>query len=157
LIERIYWDANVFTYRLARRPDCIQILEHITDRAERGEVEIVTSTFTLVEVCKIEGIDDKDEQERMIAEFFENPYILLQQVDRYVAQTSREIIRNFSGIKPKDAIHIASAIRAGASVLHTYDGNHLIPKSGKIGKPPLTIESPSWKNGQPPLNMEEIS
>src|SRR5207253_3173401 len=86
--------------------------------------------------------------ERIIVEFFENPYILLQQVDRDVAQIARNIIRKSTSIRGKDAIHIASAIRAGVSIMHSYDEKHILPKNGKFGNPPLKIEIPNFKDGQ---------
>lgn len=157
MTERYYWDACVFTSRLERTPGRIAILEHITDRAEKGEVEIVTSAFTLVEVAKVKDVDSLEDQEQIIVDFFENPYIIIQQVDRFVAELARDILRNATKIKPKDAIHIASAIQSRASVLHTYDNDHLIPKSKRFGNPPLTIEPPNWKDGQAPLSIEEKS
>ncbi len=156
--DRIYWDSCCFTSRIERTPGRIQILEHITDRAERGEIVIVTSAFTLVEVAKVNlppGLEH-DEQERLIVDFFDNPYILPIQLDLRVAKIARDIIRNYSAIKGKDAIHIASAIQAGVSVMHTYDVNHILPKDGKIGNPPLRIKQPEFVNGQIPLYMGEI-
>jgi hypothetical protein len=40
--------------------------------------------------------------------------------------------------RPKDAIHVASAIAGGCSILETYDGG-LLKLDGKVGTPPLTI------------------
>ena len=44
------WDSAVFIHRLEATPNQIEILRHVTDRAERGELKIATSAFTLCEV-----------------------------------------------------------------------------------------------------------
>jgi predicted nucleic acid-binding protein len=150
--ERVYWDSVTFNYRIAERPENIDILRHITDRAERNELEIVTSAFTLCEVAKVEpatGNIPPEAQERLISDFFKNSYIVLVAMDRRVAEVTRRIVRSHSGMKPADATHIASAILAGASVLHTYDKG-LLKLDGRI-ESGLRIEEPRWKDGQPPL------
>jgi predicted nucleic acid-binding protein len=47
----------------------------------------------------------------------------------------------FHDIKPKDAIHVATAIDAKTPVLETFDDG-LLGKSGKVGTPPLVIRKP---------------
>jgi predicted nuclease of predicted toxin-antitoxin system len=44
-------------------------------------------------------------------------------------------------IKPKDAIHVATALDAAVFALETFDDG-LINKSGKIGNPSLIIRKP---------------
>jgi predicted nucleic acid-binding protein len=154
--ERIYWDSMVFNHRIAGTHPDMPILKHISDRAERGEIELLTSIFTLCEVAKVEPTGQAltvEEQESRIDRFFQNPYILPIQVDRRVAQLTRSIIRQFS-IKGKDAVHIASAIIAKAAVMQTYDKD-LLKLNMKIGSPLLRIETPTWKDGQVPLLEEE--
>jgi predicted nucleic acid-binding protein len=145
LIERYYWDSVNFISRLDRTPDRIVTLEAITDGAEKGELVIVTSTISRYEVCKV-NVDPAltpEEQDRQIDDYFENPYILLVMLDDTVIKTARSIIRGGFGIKPNDAIHIASALRARCSVLHTYD-DKMLRANGKIGDQPLRIEKPSY-------------
>ena len=155
--ERIYWDSMTFNYRIAGTHADIAILKDVSERAQRGEIELLTSAFTLCEVAKVEPEGETlppEEQERRIDEFFRNPYIILVQVDRRVGRLARDIIRRYSPIKGKDAIHIASAIIADATVMQTYDGD-VLKKNGKIGNPPLRIEKPTWKGKQPPLIQDE--
>ena len=150
-LERVYWDSVCFISRIERRPDRIAVLEQMTDRAERGELEIVTSAFTLCEVGRVEGVPLPDDQERLIVDFFENEYILIQQVNRQVAEVARQILRTHANVPGKDAIHIASAQVSNSAVLYTYDERHLLRLNGQIDNPPLRIERPTWRHGQPPL------
>jgi predicted nucleic acid-binding protein len=45
------------------------------------------------------------------------------------------------GIRPKDAIHVATALDAGALALETFDDG-LLKKSGQVGVSPLVIRKP---------------
>jgi len=140
-IDRIYWDTVVFVYRIQERPEQIESLRRITNAAEAGEVEIATSTFTCCETASLWSRDlSEADQETIIRDFFDNPYIILQQVTRDVGQVARQAVRSL-GVKGKDAVHVASAILAGCSELQTYD-ERLLRKSGQFGAPPLLIRKP---------------
>lgn len=86
------------------------------------------------------------EQDQMINDLFENDYFIIRPVDIPIARISRRISREF-GVKPKDAIHLATAIFWNVPVFHTYE-DKLLNKNGKIGDPPLKIEPPSWAGQQ---------
>ena len=45
------------------------------------------------------------------------------------------------GIRPKDAIHVATALDGHVNVLETFDDG-LLAKTGTIGNPPLVIRKP---------------
>ncbi len=152
--ERVYWDSDVFISAIQRHPARIAVLEQCTERAQRGELEIIASAFTLCEVAKVEGVPLPEEQEQLILDFFENPYVLIQQLDTRVAARTRDIVRRFN-LPAKDAVHLASALQAGVAVVYSYDQDHMLPQDGKIGDPPLRIQIPRWKDGQPPLITEE--
>ena len=47
-----------------------------------------------------------------------------------------------NNIPPKDAIHVATALKVKVDVMETYDEDDLIKHSGKVGSPPLIIEEP---------------
>jgi hypothetical protein len=73
--------------------------------------------------------------------FFEQPWILVRDVDRFIAEDARHLIWAH-GIKPKDAIHLATALRLKLSVMDTFDDD-LIALSGKLGNPRLSIGHPN--------------
>jgi predicted nucleic acid-binding protein len=151
-VPRVYWESSVFISRIQGTPGRIDVLRQITDQAERGEIEIATSTVTLAEVARVDEDLLPEEQERLIVEFFENPYIIIRQVDRIAAERTRTILRG-GGLRSVDAIHVASALLMNCPVMHTYDGG-LLRRTGQFGSPPLRIEEPSWAQGQPPLFSE---
>lgn len=154
--DLVYWDSMVFIYRVQRHLDWIADLELFTEAAERGDLRIVTSAWTMAEVVKTDANLLPPDQERRIVEFFENEYIVIRNVDRFVAELARNIVR-IHGIPPRDAVHVATALLADVGVMHTNDQDDLLPKNGQISNPPariepLRIELPRW-TGQRPLGL----
>src|SRR6266566_2197289 len=87
-----YWDSDVFISLLQRTPGRVEVLRTITDAAEHGSVRIVTSAFTMAEVVKLKELPLLDPQiEQLIVGFFENDYIVVRNVDRFVAERARPI------------------------------------------------------------------
>ena len=84
------------------------------------------SAFAEVEVVKINGVFTK-QQEEMIREFFSRPYAIRAQLDGRVAAIARQITRvtslaqDLKTVKPKDAVHVATAIRWDVPVVECYD------------------------------------
>jgi predicted nucleic acid-binding protein len=83
----------------------------LLEEAETGKIEIVTSTFTLVEVIKLdrERKLKKADEDKIVA-FFEKPYIHLVAADRTICESARHLIWQFSTLQPKDSVHLASAL-----------------------------------------------
>jgi hypothetical protein len=91
-------------------------------------------------------------QEGAIEAFFENEFVIIRTLTEQIAFLSRKIARDH-GLKPGDAVHVATAIFWKVPILHTYDDN-MLKKNGLIGDPPLVIEKPSFV-GQPSLPLVE--
>ncbi|MCH7725344.1 MAG: type II toxin-antitoxin system VapC family toxin [Planctomycetes bacterium] len=146
--ERIYWDSCVFIDAIQHTPGRYETLKKIVKRAESGQIILVASTMCIAETVKLDqSTNTATQQAKTIREFFENDFISVKSVDRFIAEKAAEIARQH-GLKPPDAIHVATALRWKCSVLHTYDGEQGDPKkmlafNGKIGTPPLSIELPS--------------
>ncbi len=80
--------------------------------AEAGKTEIITSALTLAEVLYLRGhqpIPAADAEK--LKRFFEHEYIVVNDVDRALAEEARKFVWD-QGIRPKDAIHVATAIDA---------------------------------------------
>lgn len=123
----------------------------IFQRAERGEVLIVTSALTLAEVLWMRGGPQlPNEKALIVRRFFQRSYIRVHNVSRKLAEAAQVLVWD-QGIKPKDAIHVATAIHLGASALETFDAK-LIGKSGTVGAPLLLIREPkATAQGRLPL------
>jgi predicted nucleic acid-binding protein len=126
---RIYWDACAWISYInkempgpeskfsdARFDMCRETLKS----AECGEIEIVTSAFTLAEVCK--RAPDPASPAINLPAFFDQPYILLVPVDKAIGLRAQNLqLAGLFGIKPPDAVHLASALVHSIPVLHSFD------------------------------------
>ena len=96
----------------------------VLQAAEKGTVEIVVSSIALVEViCKNKdgSIDDQK-----VRDYFDNDYILLVSADKDVCDLARRLmLAGHAGLRPADAIHVATACISNADELHTFDGKLL--------------------------------
>lgn len=156
--ERRYWDSACFIAVLSeeagRVDECAAILRAATAR----RLEIVTSAWTITEVLHPKKGQPLSAAVRArVKRFFRNPGIVLVNVDRAVAESAQEYFWDHN-VKPKDAIHVASAVYAGVPVFETYDGG-LIRLSGLVGAgPPLEIREPALhpdSTGAPPTRAQD--
>jgi predicted nucleic acid-binding protein len=139
--KRVYWDACVWLALILREKiplpksgieDRDTMCRMVIEAAKKGSLEILTSTFCLVEVCKTPA--DKKITSDKLAEFFENDYILLTNLDRMVAERGRELMVRHPGLKPPDAVHLATAaVSPGVEEMHTFD-DRLLALDGAIDK-----------------------
>lgn len=140
--DRRYWDSNAFLGWLSGETDKAGACEGVLQAAEAGKVEIVTSAWTLTEVVRKKGEKPiPRESEETIRAFFENPWILIREVDRAVAERARDLIWSHN-LRGPDAVHLATALRLGLSTMDTFDSD-LIKLDGKVGRPLLRIGKPT--------------
>lgn len=143
-LTRYYWDSCTFLAWLLPEPDRKDQCQEVLEEAELGECAILTSAITLTEVIKLKGHPPlKEKQEEKIQRFFQQDYIHVRGLDRFVAEEARRLIWA-EGIKPKDSIHLATALRWNAEEFHTFDGE-LCSLDGKHGNPALVIREPAAK------------
>ncbi len=115
--------------------------------AGRGKIEIVTSALTISEVLLMRGRPAIPSSRRStVREFFGRGYIIVVPIVREIAEKSQDLVWD-RGVKPKDALHVATAISAGLRLFNTFD-NELIGKSGAAGLSSLTIERPNLDQGE---------
>jgi hypothetical protein len=141
-LERRYWDSACFIAIVSEEKGRVEVCDPILRAAAmHHEIEIVTSAFTITEVLHPKGGPKLSADKRAtIKGFFRRTGILLVEVDRRLAEDAQEFFWDH-GVKPKDAIHVASAIAGGCSILETYDSG-LLKLDGLLGVPPLTIRHP---------------
>jgi len=166
---RLYWDASVFIALIQNEVGRAETCARLFSDAEAGRFQIFTSVLTIAECSGGRAVANMAERElhllnEAIRGFMEHACLTMIQVDRAIAEHAqslqqwgrRELGRR---LPPTDAIHLASAIRARASVLHTYDDDHLTPLDGKTpphGNEPLSIRHPGWTGTLPLFPSESV-
>lgn len=146
--SKIYWDSCCFIGLLQDEKDKAPALADLCQKAAADELVIVTSALTIAEVCKLPGTAlQPDDQAKKILEFFENPYVVVRALDRLIGERANTIARQ-QGIKPPDAVHLATGILAGCEVFYTYDGKKgknpgLLKHNGAAWVQPMRIEQPA--------------
>src|SRR5476651_1065141 len=128
-----YWDSVTFLGWLAGEPDKVPHCRPVIEAAEGGSVVLVTSALTLTEVLWLKGHGSQKlsaQQAKKIEDFFRHQWIVVREVDRFIAEAAREVVWS-KNIMPKDAIHIATVLRQDVQLdqFDTFD-NDLIKLSG---------------------------
>jgi hypothetical protein len=145
-----YWDSATFIGWLEAEPDRVSACRPVIVAAQKGEVRIITSALTLTEVLwmKHHPLIPKERASK-IHRFFLHEWIIVRDLDRTVAEMARELVWD-RRVKPKDAIHLATALSTGVKVeqFDTFD-QELIDLSGKIDDPPLRIGRPNLQESLP--------
>ncbi len=138
----VYWDSDCFLGLLNKEQDKIKKCQSVIKDAEAGKLVIVTSAITFIEVIKMKGkkhIPRKNE--KIIQQFFLNPFMSIHNVDRDVGIKARDLMWKNKALKPKDSIHVATALIQKIPELHTFD-KYLLSLDNQYGNPPLKICEP---------------
>lgn len=139
--ERRYWDSDCFLGWLQAEADKVDLCRQVLNRAESGEIRIITSALTIAEVLNLRGHENiPADRRQQVVDFFKKSFISPVSITRRIAERSRDLVWD-NGIAPKDALHVATAMYAQVPVLNTFDKG-LINKSYRVGSPPLLIEEP---------------
>jgi predicted nucleic acid-binding protein len=140
-VELVYWDSDAFLGWFQAEPGKADLCAGTLKRADQGEVLILTSALTIAEVLWMRGApmiaQDKSD---IVRKFFRRSCLRIRNVTRAVSESAQDLVWA-EGVRPKDAIHVATAINAGVAALETFD-DQLLKKSGTIGNPGLLIRKP---------------
>lgn len=138
----VYWDSDCFLGLLNKEQDKIKKCQSVIREAEEGNLLIITSALTFIEVIKMKGKKHVPKKtEKTIQDFFLNTFMSIHNVDRKVGIKARDLMWKNKGLQPKDSIHIATAIIQKVPELHTFD-KYLLSLDGKIESPQLKICEP---------------
>ncbi len=138
LPKRVCWDACTWIALIQKEnvvvggnlEDRYTMCRSVINVASNGGVEIIVSGLCFVEVCKNPGVNASSEDK--IAAFFENDYIVAVAVDRYVGTRARGLmLAKYPGLKPPDAVHLATALITNADEFNTFD-DALLALDGKV-------------------------
>jgi predicted nucleic acid-binding protein len=126
----VYWDSCVLISYIEATPGRMGDLAGLLQEAHAGEIEIVTSTASIVEVAFAEEERSAhrldEEAHRKIESLWTPPSpIKLVEFHALIAADARQLMRKVLpdrwALKPLDAIHLATAARHRVASVHTYD------------------------------------
>jgi predicted nucleic acid-binding protein len=157
--KTVYWDACIF-HALFSNEKTVDACKRVEKAAQEGTVQIYTSAVTFTECVWLKTETDptgnlqklSPKHEEVIAGYFQRSYIIIINCDRNIGESSRRLIWQHPALKPKDAIHIASAIAQQLDVLHSFDRD-LLKLDGKISG--LKICHPD-KDGDFPTTQKPV-
>lgn len=147
---RRLWDSNVILDYLGGREEYQEAIEGILAQAAGGNVEIVVSTLAIAEVAYLEGFTD-EAAERRIREFFSREFIVIAAVDERVGEIAQAIVRKHRSqgrVNPRDAIHLATAVRFSIPTVETTDKRFWSFDSLE-GDPAVRVRAPLFEGNIP--------
>lgn len=130
--KRIYWDACVFISLVSGDEGRVEDVVALMDAADKGDLEILTSEMSVVEVAYLADEIDEDSGEvpADVSEEIETLWTPPSPVRRVelssaLSREARRLIRATKGngtrLGAADAIHLATAKQLGVDEIHTYE------------------------------------
>jgi predicted nucleic acid-binding protein len=146
--KRVYWDSNVWLGFINDEEGKAERCRHVLKEARLGNYEIWTSALTLAEVFKVAAEKGQAfplpfNRDIQFESFVQQGFVFIVQVDADIGIDARRLLRAHQVLKkPADGVHLASALANNLDEMHTFDGENLLPLSGKVIRAdglPLTI------------------
>lgn len=158
----VYWDSNVPLSYVNGVANRLAIIEELFKQARAGEIELVTSSVSRVEVAFVAEEKEAGQLDPAVEEKIANlwmPGSPLKTVEFFdlIGEDAKGLMRRgisqgWGALKPMDAIHLATAQRMAVSEFHTYC-QHLHRWSGVLGFPvtePQTAQTVMDVGVEPP-------
>jgi len=144
----VYWDSCVPLAYINGEPGRVVDVRALLEEARKDLWEVVTSTYTVAEVAF--GKAEKDAAALApsalsdIDKLWRPPSpIKLVEFHIGIAESARDLLREAMqrgwGLKPGDAIHLATALDMKVTTLHTYNIKDFGRWAGVLG---FNVESP---------------
>jgi predicted nucleic acid-binding protein len=93
-IEKIYWDSDCFLGHLKADQEKASKSDGVIERAERGDVLIMTSALTLAEVLWLRGGPRlTSDKASLVQKFFRRSYIRVYNVTRKISESALSVAR----------------------------------------------------------------
>jgi predicted nucleic acid-binding protein len=139
--RRPYVDTSVYLAAINDEVDRAPIAREIFEAASRGDISIVASTFVAAEIIRPrwEQAPLAEDKERIIDEVLPASRIIWVELDLPLAAEARRLARRH-GLKPADAVHLASALRANCDILLRW--NHRFHVASDF--PEIEVSDPYW-------------
>jgi predicted nucleic acid-binding protein len=140
--RRPYLDTSVYIAVLKAESGRVDIARNILEDARKGVLSIVASTFVAAEVIRVKGAGEaiSEDDESIIDAWVFHEFVTWVELDLTLALEARKLARDH-GLKPADAVHLASAIRGGADILMRWNGRFRV-EDGELGG--MRVCEPHW-------------
>jgi len=149
-VRKSYLDASVIIAFLKGEEGRCSIVTDILRAAESGKLQLYTSAFTIAEVCRLPGTTESlsEKNSEMVLTFFEYDFLTLTDIDRRTGEQAHRLCVKY-GFRPPDAVHLASALRAGCDTLWAWD-DAFVGRSQMVQAdyPGIVIREPEIVDGQ---------
>ncbi len=137
------WDSNVIISLIQQSSDAWPEndrkrwteIEPYLRAAESGEFKIVLPESVRAEVASLNDLDgkvDKAAQQKMIEDFFENPFLIWRSVSRSISEMAAKIGRTHEVKALGDKLVLATAVICDVPLIHTYDGEGPSQRNKKL-------------------------
>lgn len=141
--KKPYVDSSVIIAWLKGEEGRRDVFTDILIAAEAGAFKVYTSTVTIAEVHRPRRHQQGTEKDSdQLLDLFEQDFLVFIDVDRRVAERAHRLCRD-TGLRPFDALHVASALRANCEVLLSWDD-----RFDGLGIADIAFERPQFVAGQ---------
>lgn len=122
MADIFYFDSCAFLAWFKEEPGRVDTMAALFAEAEKGSLKVLTSTLTIAEVLNLQGQQSPipKSQRDAVRSLFLNDWIVPKGVNRRMAEISQDLVWDY-GVKPKDGIHIATALMFKVQTFYTYD------------------------------------
>ncbi len=125
----VYWDSCAFLSFIEETDGRVESLRAVMEEAIKREVALYTSAISITEVAFVaaehSGGLDEDTEQKIDKLWHPSSPVQVVEYTQLIAIQARQLLRQKLdlgiSLKPMDAIHIATALRAQVDELHTYD------------------------------------
>ena len=127
-------DSMVFVYHFEGNEEFGPAAGRLLRSAEEGECRLVCSIVSLLEVLVVPKRQGREDLCRIYREVFESfPHLSMLPVDADIAEIASDL-RSVHNLRTPDAIHLATAMHAGAVAFVSQDGRlkGIQPKGLKV-------------------------
>jgi predicted nucleic acid-binding protein len=115
-------DTMVFVYHFEAQEEFGPAAGRLLQAAEEGKYRLVCSILTLLEILVVPKRNGQEDLCRRYREIFQSfPNLAVLGLDTEIAEIASDLRARYS-VRTPDAIHIATAIRAGAAAFISGDG-----------------------------------
>jgi predicted nucleic acid-binding protein len=117
----VYADAQIFIYSVEKHPTYGPLLRPLWESVARGDLEVVSSELTLLEVLVGPLKTGDSALQADYENFFVCPGIRLLPITPLILRTAAGLRADLSKLRTPDAIHAATADSLGCTLVLTND------------------------------------